>query len=150
MYTEQAKLDYKKMVEEISPNSKIVINCIKAFAVGGSICVFGQLILSGLKNMGIDKDVAAGFTSIALVFMGVLFTGLGIYPKLGKFAGAGSIVPITGFANAVASPAIEYKKEGYILGVGAKMFIVAGPVIVYGTLASVIVGFIYYITGGRG
>lgn len=139
-----AKQKYQKLVEKTTPNSKILSNCIKAFIVGGLICCLGQFISNTCISFGLAKDVAGMYTSVILVFLGVLFTGFGVYEKLGKFAGAGSVVPITGFANSVAAPAIEFKKEGYILGVGAKMFIVAGPVIVYGTLASIIVGIVYY------
>ena len=146
--TYEAKLDYQQLVDQVSPNSKIISNCIKAFAVGGLISVLGQLVLSFYKHMGIGQEEAATFTSITLVLLGVILTGLGIYPKLGKFAGAGSAVPITGFANSVAAPAIEYKKEGHIMGVGAKMFILAGPVIVFGTLTSMVVGAIYFFSKG--
>lgn len=142
--SQNQKDKYNEMVEQASPNSKIITNCIKAFVVGGLICCIGQFILNTAISMGADKDTAGTITSIILIFLGVLFTGLGLYSKLGKFAGAGSIVPITGFANSIAAPAIEFKKEGYILGVGAKMFVVAGPVIVYGTVTSIIVGLIYY------
>jgi len=136
--------EYQEMVKEYSPDSKVVINCAKAFVVGGIICVIGQFIVNYLIGIGMTKDMASTYNSVILIFVAVLLTGLGWYSKLGKFAGAGSIVPITGFANAVAAPAIEHKKEGLIMGVGAKMFIVAGPVIVYGTVASVVVGAIYY------
>ena len=136
--------EYHEMVKEYSPNSKIVINCVKAFFVGGIICVIGQFIVNYFISIGMTKDMASTYNSIILIFVAVLLTGLGWYSKLGTFAGAGSIVPITGFANAVAAPAIEHKKEGLIMGVGARMFIVAGPVIVYGTVASVAVGAIYY------
>ncbi|WP_250227627.1 stage V sporulation protein AC [Anaeropeptidivorans aminofermentans] len=142
------KAEYSKMVDKISPNSKIFTNCIKAFVVGGLICILGQLVLNTLLNRGLSEENAGTVTSIIMIFLGVFFTGLGVYPKLGKFAGAGSIVPITGFANSVASPAIEFKKEGQIMGVGAKMFIIAGPVIVFGTITSIIIGLIHYFTGG--
>ena len=139
---------YKKLVEEVSPNSKILSNCIKAFFIGGIFCISGQFILNTLKNYGITQDNAAIYTSIILIFIGVLLTGLGLYQRIGKYAGAGSAVPITGFANAVAAPAIEFKKEGQIMGVGARMFLLAGPVIVYGTCTSMIVGAIYYLSKG--
>ncbi len=137
---------YKKMVDEVSPNSKILKDCIYAFIVGGAICTFGQFIQNYLIDYGIDKQLAGTYTSIILIFIGVLLTGLSLYEKLGKRAGAGSIVPITGFANSVASPAMEFKKEGWIAGVGAKMFVLAGPVILYGTLSSIVVGFFYYLS----
>ncbi len=136
---------YSKMVEEASPNSTIIKNCIRAFIVGGLICAFGQFIQNTFINYGVDEKMAGSYTSIVLIFLGVFLTGLSFYEKLGKRAGAGSIVPITGFANSVASPSMEFKKEGWIAGVGAKMFVIAGPVILYGTLASIIVGIFYYV-----
>jgi stage V sporulation protein AC len=138
------KEKYLKLVEELSPNSHIVKDSLKAFLVGGLICTLGQVIINTLINFNIPKDDAGAYTSIILIFIGVLVTGVGLYSKLGKFSGAGSLIPITGFANAVASPAIEFKKEGYIFGVGSKMFTIAGPVIVYGTSTSIIIGSIYY------
>ena len=142
---QQNKERYQKMVNDVSPNSTILTNCIRAFIVGGLISVFGELVVNTLQNNGFSKENANAYTVVILIFLAIFLTGLGIYQKLGKFAGAGSSVPITGFANAVASPAIEFKKEGMILGMGAKMFIVAGPVIVYGTAASMVVGLIYYL-----
>ena len=136
--------EYREMVKEFSPHSKVITNCIKAFVVGGIICVMGEFIVNYFIGIGISKEMASAYNAIILIFVAVLLTGLGWYSKLGQFAGAGSIVPITGFANSVAAPAIEHKKEGLIMGVGAKMFIVAGPVIVYGTVASVLVGSVYY------
>lgn len=140
-----SKQEYSKMAEKASPNSPIIIDCIKAFLFGGGFCVIGQILLNCYKNLGLDKDTAAATVSITMVFIGALLTALGWYGKIAKHAGAGSLVPITGFANSVVSPAIEFKSEGYVLGLGAKMFIIAGPVIVYGTLASVIYGLIYYL-----
>lgn len=140
----EGKKRFGQMVKEASPNSHIVTNCIKAFVTGGGICVIGQAFTDLFLAMGAAKDDASMYTSITLIFLGVLLTGLGLYDKLGSFAGAGSIVPITGFANAVAAPAIEFKKEGFLLGVGSKLFVVAGPVIVYGVLTSVVVGVVYY------
>ena len=142
--TKRDKEIYGQMVKEASPHSTVGINCFKAFFVGGTICVIGQLLHNWLMGAGLARDDAGLVTACILVVAAVLLTSLGLYNRLGKFAGAGSIVPITGFANAVASPAIEHKKEGLIMGVGAKMFIIAGPVIVYGTLASVLVGLVYY------
>lgn len=136
--------EYQELIKSYSPNSKVAANCAKAFVVGGIICVIGQLIVNYFISIGVTKDMASTYNAIILIFVAVLLTGLGWYSKLGKFAGAGSIVPITGFANAIAAPAIEHKKEGLIMGVGAKMFVVAGPVIVYGTVASVVVGAVYY------
>ena len=139
---------YDELVKQVSPNSPIVTNCIKAFVVGGLISCIGQFIMNTLTNMGLEQDATSAYTAIILVFLGVLLTGFNLYGKIGKFAGAGSIVPITGFANAIASPAMEFKKEGLILGLAGKMFVVAGPVIVYGTVTSMIVGLCYYLFGG--
>jgi len=139
-----SKEEYKQMVEKASPNSRIFLNCVKAFFSGGSICLLGQLLYGMYAGMGADRDMSGTLVAVSLVFIAVLLTGIGVYDDIVKFAGAGASVPITGFANAVAAPAIEFKKEGFILGVGAKMFLIAGPVIVYGTLASVLVGVIYY------
>ena len=139
--------EYKKYVDEISPKPTYLKNYILAFIVGGIICVIGQVIKDLYLNIGNLNDLSAGnATSITLIFIGAFLTGLGVYDLIGKRAGAGSIIPITGFANAVVSPAIEFKKEGFILGVGAKMFTIAGPVIVYGTVASVVYGVVYWIT----
>lgn len=142
-----AKKRYGEMVKQASPNSKVFTNCLKAFFSGGFICVAGQLISDFAKSGGLSKDDASTVTAICLILISALLTGFGIYPRLGKFCGAGTIVPITGFANSVVSPAIEFKKEGWVLGLGAKMFIVAGPVIVYGVLSSILVGIIYYFVG---
>ena len=139
------KQEYKEFAEKKLPPSNLLKNCIKAFFVGGGICVIGEGISSVYKVWGMDKELAGSATSITLIFLGILFTGLGLYSKLARHAGAGTIVPITGFANAVASPAIEAKTEGFILGVAAKIFTIAGPVIVYGTVASVIAGLGFYI-----
>ena len=117
----------------------------KAFIVGGLICTGGQIILDFWTNQGLAKEDASSATSISLIFIGIFLTGLNIYNKIGKFAGAGSIVPITGFANSIASPAIEFKSEGLILGVGAKLFQIAGPVLVYGISTSMLVGLIYFL-----
>lgn len=145
MGKELSKEKYSEMVKKTSPNSPIIKNCIKAFIVGGIICCLGQLINNICKNYGFSKEESSTYTSMILILIASILTGLGLYSKIGKFAGAGSIVPITGFSNSVTAPAIEFKKEGFILGLGAKIFIVAGPVILYGTLTSVIVGIIYYI-----
>lgn len=139
------KKEYSKLADKASPNSPIVLNCIKAFIVGGIICCIGQLLTNLFKMQGASIDDAGTYTSICLIIIASIFTGMGIYSKLGRFAGAGSIVPITGFSNSVTSPAIEFKTEGWILGLGAKIFLVAGPVILYGTLTSMLVGIIYYL-----
>ena len=143
---EVSKKEYGKMVKESAPPSPIVKNCIWAFSVGGAICAFGQLLLHWFESMPIKLDDAKTLVSVTLIFITAVLTGLGIFDKIAKHAGAGTVVPITGFANAVVSPAIEYKAEGFVLGVGAKMFTIAGPVIVYGVVSSVIYGIIYWIT----
>ena len=120
------------------------MDCIKAFVSGGVICTIGQLLLDFYIGMELSEKDAAAWVSITLIGLSALLTALGIYEKLGKFCGAGTIVPITGFANSVVSPAIEFKKEGMVFGMAAKMFVVAGPVIVYGTLTSMLVGLVYY------
>lgn len=140
--------EYNKYVQKLSPNSKTWLNCLKAFAVGGLICTIGQVLMNvyGGKSIGLSKEMAGTATSITLVFLSALLTGLSVYDDIAKHAGAGTLVPITGFANAVVSPAMEFKSEGWILGVGAKIFTIAGPVIAYGTLASVVYGIVYWIT----
>lgn len=135
---------YQEMVKKASPNSPIGTDCIKAFVSGGIICTIGQILLDFYIGKGISEQDAALWVSITLIGASALLTALGLYEKLGKICGAGTIVPITGFANSVVSPAIEFKKEGMVFGMAAKMFIVAGPVIVYGTLTSMLIGFIYY------
>ena len=133
------------MVQKASPNSPIVMNCIKAFVSGGVICSVGQMLRNYFNGQGLSQDDTGLAVSLILIAASVLLTGLGLFGKIGKFCGAGTIVPITGFANSVASPAIEFKKEGWVFGLGAKMFQVAGPVIVYGTVTSIFVGIIYYL-----
>ena len=141
----ETKKDYQNYVDKVTPNSKTAFNVFKAFLVGGLICIGGQIILDFWTNQGLSKDDASSATSITLIFIGIFLTALNIYNKIGKFAGAGSIVPITGFANSIASPAIEFKSEGLILGVGAKLFQIAGPVLVYGISTSMLVGLIYFL-----
>ena len=142
--SKKGQQQYSEMVKQASPNSPIFMDCIRAFVSGGIICTIGQLLLNLYTAMDISEKDAALWVSITLIGLSALLTALGIYEKLGKFCGAGTIVPITGFANSVVSPAIEFKKEGMVFGMAAKMFIVAGPVIVYGTLTSMLVGFVYY------
>ena len=125
--------------------SKIIKNTIMAFLVGGTICAIGQVFRNIYESFGMNKEMTGSAVSVTLIFIGILLTGLNIYPKIAKHAGAGTIVPITGFANAVASPAIEAKTEGMVMGVGAKIFTIAGPVIAYGVTASVIAGICYYL-----
>lgn len=138
--------EYGKLVEEISPKSPIGKDCLGAFAVGGSICTIGQFFINYYTKLGLDKDTAGTAASMTLVVISAILTGLSLYDNIAKFAGAGTLVPITGFANSIAAPAVEFKTEGFILGIGAKMFTIAGPVIVYGLSASVVYGFIYWIT----
>lgn len=139
------KAEYKAMAEKKAPSSKTAKNCTFAFLIGGTICAIGQFFLNFYKGLGLSEEISSGATSVTLIFIGVLLTGLNIYPKIAKYAGAGTIVPITGFANSVASPAIEAKTEGLVMGVGAKLFTIAGPVIVYGITASVFAGLWYFI-----
>ena len=136
---------YQEYVDKKSPNSPILKNCFNAFWVGGLICSIGQIIMDICKYNGLDTKVSGTVVSIILIGISALLTGLNIFNKIGKFAGAGSLVPITGFANSIVSPAMEYKSEGYIMGVGGKMFTVAGPVLVFGISTSIIVGIIYFI-----
>ena len=138
-----SKKEYQKMVEKKSPSSKTFKNSVKAFLIGGTICLIGQCFLSFFKTLNLSEEMTGAATSISMIFLGVLLTGLDIYPKIAKHGGAGTLVPITGFANAVSAPAIEAKTEGFILGVGAKIFTIAGPVIQYGTWASFLAGIVF-------
>ena len=138
--------DYEKLVDSMSPKSPMGRDCFNAFWIGGLICAIGQLILNGYLALGMEKETAGTAMSMTLVAISALLTGLSVYDDIAKFAGAGTLVPITGFANSIAAPAVEFKTEGFILGVGAKMFTIAGPVIVYGVSASVVYGLIYWIT----
>lgn len=139
-----SKTQYSEMYKEASHGTKWLITIPKAFFFGGLICMIGQSIFNMYSYFGLDKDASAMATSVSLVFLAALFTGLGWYDRIAKHAGAGTLVPITGFANSVAAPALEFKTEGMILGLGAKIFIISGPVILYGTLASIVYGIIYY------
>ena len=141
----ETKKDYQNYVDAKSPNSPIFKNCFNAFWVGGLICSVGQIISDFCKYIGLDKDISSTIVSIILIFISAFLTSLNLFNKIGKFAGAGSLIPITGFANSIVSPAMEYKSEGYIMGVGGKMFTVAGPVLVFGISASIIVGILYLI-----
>lgn len=148
MATEQQKQkqkQYEQYVKEITPTHSLPLNMIKAFITGGLICVLGQVILNFAQSRGMDKEMAGSWCSLILILLSVILTGLNIYPKIGKFGGAGALVPITGFANSVAASAIEYKAEGQVFGIGCKIFIIAGPVILYGIMSSWILGLIYYI-----
>ena len=140
-----SKKDYQNYVDKKSPNSPILKNCFNALWVGGLICSVGQIILDICKSKGFSTELSGTIVSIILIGISAFLTGLNIFNKIGKFAGAGSLIPITGFANSIVSPAMEYKSEGYVMGVGAKMFTVAGPVLVFGISASIIVGLVYLI-----
>ena len=139
---------YQEYVDKKSPNSPILKNCFNAFWVGGLICTFGQIISLICKARGFDEATSGTIVSIILIAISAFLTSLNLFNKIGKFAGAGSLVPITGFANSIVSPAMEYKSEGYVMGVGAKMFTVAGPVLVYGISTSILVGICYLIFMG--
>jgi stage V sporulation protein AC len=143
---EMTEREYKKLVDSMSPKSPMWKDCLNAFWIGGLICVLGQLVMNGYMALGLEKKDASTAVSMSLVALSALLTGLSLYDNIAKYAGAGTLVPITGFANSIAAPAVEFKTEGFILGVGAKMFTIAGPVIVYGVSASVIYGLIYWIT----
>lgn len=138
----ETKKEYLDYVDKKSPNSPILKNCFNAFWVGGLICSIGQIIFDFCKYKGFDDTACSTIVSITLIGIAAILTGLNIFNKIGKFAGAGSLVPITGFANSIVSPAIEYKSEGYVMGVGGKMFTVAGPVLVFGICTSIVVGII--------
>ncbi len=144
------KEEYSEMTKQASPNSKLFVNCLNAFLVGGLICTIGQALTNAYIALGIEEMNARTLTSATLVFLGGLLTSIGIYDNIAKHAGAGTLVPITGFANSIVSPAIEFKSEGFILGVGAKIFVIAGPVLVYGITASVIYGAIYWLLAAMG
>lgn len=136
---------YNDYVKDMTPTHNVFLDMLKAFIVGGAICTLGQVLFNFYKSWGADQELAASYTTLSLVFLSVLLTGLNIYPKLAKFGGAGTLVPITGFANSVAAPAVEFKKEGQVFGIGCKIFTIAGPVILYGVFSSWILGAIYFI-----
>ncbi|MCD7745204.1 MAG: SpoVA/SpoVAEb family sporulation membrane protein [Lachnospiraceae bacterium] len=137
--------EYQNYIKEVTPTHSLALAMCKAFVTGGIICVIGQLILSFGSTLGLDQQTAGSWCSLLLVLCSVILTGFGIYPKLAKFGGAGTLVPITGFANSVAAPAIEYKKEGQVFGIGCKIFTIAGPVILYGLFTSWVLGLIYWV-----
>ena len=138
--------DYEEYVKKITPTHNLYLQMLKAFITGGAICVLGQLLLNFASNqLGMDKEMSGSFCSLVLVFVRVLLTGLNIYPSIVKFGGAGALVPITGFANSVAAPAVEFKKEGQVFGIGCKIFTIAGPVILYGIFTSWVLGLCYWI-----
>lgn len=141
-----SKQEYGEYIKEMSPNSPLWKDLLWAFLIGGAICTVGQAVMNFWTWTGMDKEKAGTATSVVMVFLGALLTALSVYDNIAKHAGAGTLVPITGFSNAVCAPAMEFKSEGFILGVGAKMFTIAGPVVVYGVSASVVYGLIYWIT----
>lgn len=148
--SEQQKKEYEKYVKQVTPTHNLWLQMLKAFVTGGIICCIGQFFLNYAGNMGLDDQTAGSWCSLILVFLSVVLTGFGIYPKIVKWGGAGALVPITGFANSVAAPAIEYKTEGQVFGIGCKIFTIAGPVILYGIFASWLLGLIYWILNMAG
>lgn len=146
MQEQKIQESYKDYVTRKTPMHNLPANMARAFVTGGVICMLGQVILNICKNAGLDTDTSGGWCSMILVLLSVLLTGFGVYPRIAKWGGAGALVPITGFANSVVAPAIEYKKEGQVFGIGAKIFTIAGPVILYGIFTSWILGLIYWIS----
>ena len=140
--------DYGRLVSKLTPPSRHVRGCLRAFWVGGTICCIGQALNLLADALKLSELTASMFTSVVLIFLGTTLTGIGIYDRIGRYAGAGSIVPITGFANSVAAPAIEFRREGIVLGIGARIFQLAGPVLTFGITSSMLVGFIYFIIRG--
>ena len=136
---------YENYVKKKTPFHNLPVNMTKAFITGGIICVIGQSILNYCEKMGLDKDISGGWTSMILILLSVVLTALNVYPRIAKWGGAGALVPITGFANSVAAPAIEFQKEGQVMGIGCKIFTIAGPVILYGIFTSWVLGFLYWI-----
>lgn len=137
--------EYNEYVKQVTPTRNLGWAMCRAFLVGGIICIIGQIILNTGANMGLDKDTAGSWCSLCLIFLSIVLTGFNIYPTFAKWGGAGALVPITGFANSVAAPAIEFKKEGQVFGIGAKIFTIAGPVILFGIFSSWVLGFIYWL-----
>ncbi len=143
--------EYQNLVDDVSPKPTIIKNVVWAFIVGGAICLLAQILQNYfMDSFGLEKKEASQAVVIVVVFMGAFLTGLGVYDEIGKRAGAGSIVPISGFANSIVAPAMEFRREGLVFGVGAKMFVIAGPVIVYGVTTAVAIGVIYWLMGGQG
>lgn len=141
------KQEYQEYVKQVTPTHNLWLQMVKAFVVGGIICVLGQCILNYAGSLGMDKETAGGWCSLILILLSVVLTGFNIYPSIVKWGGAGALVPITGFANSVAAPAIEFKKEGQVFGIGCKIFTIAGPVILYGIFTSWGLGLIYWVLG---
>ena len=142
---EEQKQQYNEYVKQVTPTHSLPMQMVKAFVTGGVICCLGQAILNYAGSMGLEKDIAGAWCSMLLVFLSVVLTGFNIFPGIAKWGGAGALVPITGFANSVAAPAIEYQKEGQVFGIGCKIFTIAGPVILYGIFTSWLLGLIYWI-----
>ena len=142
---EEQKKEYNDYVKQVTPTHSLPINMLKAFVTGGIICTIGQAIMNFCMSNNLDEKTAGSWTTLILILLSVVLTGLNIFPKIAKFGGAGALVPITGFANSVASPAIEFKKEGQIFGIGCKIFTIAGPVILYGISTTALIGLIYYV-----
>ena len=138
-------MEYEEYVKQVTPQNNLPLQMLKAFVVGGCICVIGQIILNYCEKIGVEKELAGSYCSLILVGLSVFLTGLNVYPSIANFGGAGALVPITGFANSVAAPAIEYKKEGQVFGIGCKIFTIAGPVILYGIFSSWLLGFVYWL-----
>lgn len=137
--------EYDEMVKKASPSSPVIRNCLSAFIVGGGICCFGQLLFLIFERIGMDNKETRAMVSVTLIVIAAVLTGVGVFDKIAKYAGAGTIVPITGFSNSVVSPALEYKSEGAVMGTGANIFKISGPVIAYGTLSATLFGLIYYV-----
>ncbi len=146
-FQEERQKEYNEYVKRVTPTHSLSANMIKAFLIGGAICTLGQLILNTAMSVGLEQEEAASWCTLLLIALSVLLTGLNLYPKLAKLGGAGTLVPITGFANSVAASAIEYKKEGQVFGIGCKIFTIAGPVILYGICFSSLLGLIYWALG---
>lgn len=148
--TEKEKKAYEEYVKKKTPVHNLPLNMLKAFITGGIICMIGEFILNYCEKCGLDKNMSGSWNSVILVLISAVLTGLNLYPQIAKWGGAGALVPITGFANSVAAPAIEYKKEGQVMGIGCKIFTIAGPVILYGIFTSWLLGFIYWLAGKAG
>jgi len=145
MEQKRTKEEYRKWSQQQAPGTPKAKNLVMAFLVGGIICTIGQFILRALLNTGMAKEDAGSLTTLFMIFIGAFLTGLNVYDDIGRIGGAGAAIPVTGFANSIVSPAMEYKKEGYVMGVGARMFLIAGPVLVYGIFSSIIAGIVYYL-----
>lgn len=143
--SEEEKKQYNDYVKEITPTTNTLMNVIKAFFVGGLICLLGQILGNWIQGMGVGKEPSIAWVNIILIALTVILTGLNLYPKIGKFGGAGALVPITGFANSVVAPAVEFKTEGQVFGIGCKIFTIAGPVILYGIFSSWVLGLVFWI-----